>query len=182
MPESSLLPHLKSLLQITVLQRFQRRGAPAKPNLMQQGNSANNMWSNGQLRVKQTRISWKAQFSVRTVPSGSPFKTIILKQQTMEFITYPRYQSPHRSKALFLPRLQIWNAAVVHLRGYTRGKFHHQIPALSGSDSDSDTDVPLTQNSSCKRRNLVSPETLNVASAGCDTEQINTHGRLSPLS
>ena len=55
MQESSLLPHLKSLLPITVLQRFQRRGAPAKPNRTQQGNSANNMRSNGQLRVKHVK-------------------------------------------------------------------------------------------------------------------------------
>ena len=186
MPESSLIPHLKSLLPITVLQKFQRREAPAKPNGTQQGNTANNMPSNGQLRVKQT---WSNQVESSNLSLNGAQRLTGQDNQAQTATSWssspdPRYQVTPQEQGTV-------SAQTTNLEcsGGTPKRLHmRQIPPsdscrpLSGSDSDSDTDVPLTQNGSCKRRNLAAPETLNVASAGCDTEQINTHGRLSPLS
>ena len=157
MPESSLLPHLKSLLPITVLPRFKRRGAPAKPNGTQQGNSANNMRSNGQLRVKQTARKPRSNQLESSILSSNGTQRLISQdsqpQTPWSSSPDPSYQvTPQEQGTLFT------QATNLECSGGTTRLHKRQITPsdscrpLSGSDSDSDTDVPLTQNGPCKRR------------------------------
>ena len=191
MPESRLLPHLKSLLPITVLPRFKRRGAPANLNGTQKANCANNMRSNGQLRVKQTARkprSNQLESSNLTSDGAQGLTSQDSPPQTPWSVSPdPRYQvTPQEQGCLFTQATNLEcssDTPRLHKRQNPPSD-SFRPPSGPDSDSDSDTDVPLTQNS-CKRRKQAAPETLDVASAGCDTEQINSRdsqGRLSPLT